>query len=356
MSDPKTVLNNSRLSTDMDAQGFKILNLPADQPLPPAVIGNDTITDAMVKSDAGILQSKLNLNGAIPPTWLGNSDTTAAEGDLAEYLSNKNQPDGYAGLDSGGLLSSTLFPALTGTGTVTSVAVTVADGIAVTGSPITTNGTLAFTLTDINPVSVAVDGTGGNGFITFATQSSNPTLATLKLWSDSGAKFSFGNNTSTNGFAVKFTGEFLSATRIFDWPDKSDTIACLSDVPSVMVGVGGSHHTGLVPDPGPTGATTDYLARDGTWKEAVGDISYQPDVPTPTISPSTNTSGSRTITLGDSLAGVSIFYQVGGGGTGPFTPYVGGTVTLAVSTAIYAYAAKVGYNNSAAATYTNPNS
>lgn len=46
-----------------------------------------------------------------------------------------------------------------GSGTVTSVAATGANGIGITGSPITTSGTLAFSLGAITPTSVAATGT-----------------------------------------------------------------------------------------------------------------------------------------------------------------------------------------------------
>jgi hypothetical protein len=352
MSDPKTVLNNARLKSDLDAQGHKILNLPNDQPLPPPIIPSGAITDINVATNAGIQQGKLNLNGMIPTAWLGNTATTAATGNLAEYQSNKAQSNGYCDLDSSGLIPTARFPALMGTGTVTSVGIATANGVS--GSPtITGSGNITIALGNISPTSVVISGSGGAGFITFAAQTSNPSVAgNARIFFNSVARLCFGSSES-GGFVMSFEGDLLTADRNYKWPDKFGTVAMTVDIPVTFVGVGGSHTAGLVPDPGSSGTTTDYLARDATWKALPTSNTYQPVVPTVSISPSANTTGARTITLGDSLGGVSLFYEIGSN-TGPFLPYPA-AISLDPLATIYAYASKSGYTNSVMASYTNPN-
>src|SRR5580765_1531120 len=98
----RTALDNAILVSDLDADQHKILNLPSDQPLPAPIIQDNSISDRHVNTAAGIVQSKLNLNGSIPSGWLGTVAGTAAAGDLAEYAANKGANNGYASLDSSG--------------------------------------------------------------------------------------------------------------------------------------------------------------------------------------------------------------------------------------------------------------
>src|SRR4029077_17857512 len=77
-----------------------------------------TIDDASVAENAGIVQSKLSLDGTIPLTWLGNTSTTAAQGDLVQLVAAKDQPNGYVSLTGGGKLPTGSVP-LSGTGTIT---------------------------------------------------------------------------------------------------------------------------------------------------------------------------------------------------------------------------------------------
>ena len=95
-------------------------------------------------ASAAIDQSKLNLNGQIPTAWLGSVIGTAADGSLAEYVSNKNQPGGYAGLDSTGKIPSANLPDEVGLATVTSIGISLPPELRLaTGdtNPITTSGT-----------------------------------------------------------------------------------------------------------------------------------------------------------------------------------------------------------------------
>lgn len=237
------VLKDGKLANDLDANGKKIQNLAADQPVPASfcatgdsrlsdarVPTDGSVTNAKVNASAAIAQTKLALTGAIPPSFLGTTSTTAVQGDLGELLSHKAQANGYASLDGTGKIPSGQLPALSGTGTVTSVALSVPAILSVSGSPVTTNGTLAVTLANAAATTWFGNATGGA-----TTPSFNATAIPTSL--------------IPSLDAAKITTGTFNTSRI-----------------PVMVGVGGSHAPGAVPDPGASGTATDYLARDGTFK------------------------------------------------------------------------------------------
>jgi hypothetical protein len=129
-----TALDNGLMVTDLDANNFRILNLVEISPPPTGLVTTDdprltdaraplegSVVDASVADGAAIDQSKLNLDGDIPTTWLGLDSTHAAQGDLVEYTANKGIPGGYAELDGTGKVPPAQLPPDIGTGTVTSV-------------------------------------------------------------------------------------------------------------------------------------------------------------------------------------------------------------------------------------------
>jgi hypothetical protein len=347
----RTALNDAILVSDMDAAGHKILNLPVDQPFPLLAL-----TDANIANDANIAQSKLNLNGAIPASFIGTTSTTAAQGDLAEYVANKSQANGYASLDGDGKIPSAEMPVLAGTGTVTNMSVVTANGISGSVATSTTTPAVTLTLGNITPDSVTVNGTGGAGFLLLRDQTSDATVTgQTKLWSNSIGNLCY-TSLGTATHTAKFTFSPMTATHTYNFPNTTGTLAMTSDLATAMVGVGGSHKGGLVIDTGASGSATDYLARDASWKAipGAGAVTYAPTVATPILSPSANSSGPRTVSISDATGGVNIFYNVGSSTT-PFTFYPGGTVSVTGGVTIYSYAARAGYNNSAMASYTNPN-
>jgi hypothetical protein len=329
----RTALNNAILTSDMDADGHKILNLPIDQPLPPPVFG-----------------------ASIPPTWLGTTSSTAAQGNLAEYLSHKGAASGYASLDSGGKVPSAQIPAGVGTGSVTNVSITTANGVSGTVTNPTTTPAISLSLGAISPSSTSITATNGSGFIALASQSVDataPAVGGAKIWLDDSGRLKFGSSgTLWVGLA---TGLFTSA-HVAAFPDKNGTFAYTDDVPTAMVGVGTGHKGGTVPDTGSSGDPTNYLARDGTWK-TTGTFtapSYQPVAPTPLIFPSTNTTGARNLTFGpNGVAGSAIFYSLSA--TSDFHSYSGASASLPAGATMYVYQAVLGWTNSAMASYTNPN-
>jgi len=328
----RTALNNAILTSDLDADGHKIINLPPDQPLPPPTLG-----------------------ASIPPTWLGTTSTTAAQGNLAEFLSHKAQPDGYASLDGTGKVPSAQIPAGVGTGSVTSVSVTTANGVSGTVVDASTTPAITLSLGAITPTSSFISATDGSGYIQLAGQSTDPTTPVVggaKIWVDDSGRLSWGTNTNW----VKFAAAILTAPRVAAFPDKSGTFAYTSDVPTTMVGVGGGHKGGSVPDTGASGAGTDYLARDATWKTAAtfSAPAYQPILPNCVFFPSPNTTGARNVQIGGSGVTGNIIFFGTTASTGPFTEYTG-TISLPAGSTVWSYQAKMGYTNSSIVSYTNPN-
>lgn len=330
------LLDSAVLATDLDAQGFAILNLGLIDPPPPNLVSSDdprlddprepapgSVTDASVAAGAGIVQSKLNLNGEIPSDWLGTLSNTAARGDLAEYLSNKNQPNGYVGLDGSGKVSSSQLPPTAGFGTVSSVDLTMPAEFSVTGGPVTGAGTLAVTWADVSDLS----------------------------W--------FGNKEGAPGPPQFYTDPF-PASLIPDLSSSQITSGVFDPaLLPVAIGLGSSHAPGAVPDPGDGSGgalATDYLARDMTYKPrpTIGPT-YQPTIPDPTLGASTNPTGAVKVSPSSTVPGAVFFYSLVSSSTAFQEFPDSGYVSLPSGDEIWVYAAHSGYNNSNVVNMTNSN-
>lgn len=329
-------LEDAVLANDMDAQGFNLLNVASLNPVPIGLVSSTdprlsdarfpldgSVTDASVAPGANIDQSKLNLNGNIPASWLGTTDTTAAQGNLAEYLANKGQPNGYAGLDGGGKVPSAQLPTTAGAATVTSVGLSMPAEFSVSGSPITGSGVLDAVWASQSNLSWFGNKSGGSAAPQFYT-SALPTALIPSL-----------------DASIVTTGVFGPAL-----------------LPAA-VGIGSSHAPGAVPDPGPSGGgalATDYLARDMTYKAAPSlGPSYQPTIANPVLANSTNVTGPQIITATATTDGAIFFYSTTSSSTGfaEFPP--SGYVSLPATQTIWVYAAREGWTNSGIVSYTNPN-
>lgn len=323
-------IDNGLLVTDLNANHFRILNSGSITPPPPNLVAttdprlsdarapmDGSVTDASISDTAGIVQSKLNLNGDIPLVWLGLDATHAAPGSLVEYLSNKGVPGGYAGLDGTGKVPPAQLPDDIGTGTVTSVDLVMPADFSVAGNPVTTSGTITVTWASV------ADGT----------------------W--------FGNATGSSAVPA-FTTDPIAASMVPPLPASKITTGTIDTARlPIAVGVGSSSASGLVPDPGPSGDPTDYLARDMTYKSvpSIGP-SYQPKADSPVLTP-LSTGSSVKVQITCPLVGVSLFYRIS-----PATDYAPApaslTVTVLSGQTLNVYSARAGYNNSDIATYTNP--
>jgi hypothetical protein len=318
------LLENAQLTTILDCRFFNLLNVGGLIPVPPdLVVDSDprlsdprtpidgSVTDISVADTAGIIQSKLDLNGTIPPGWLGTTSTTAAQGDLAEYFSNKGQINGYASLDGTGKVPVAQLPLGAGTGTLTSVGLAMPAQFAVTGSPVTVNGTISVAWTNAGAVSWLGNPSASPAIPAFQT-------AALPVSLIPGLD------------ANKIVSGVLAPARL-----------------PVAIGVGVTHAPGAAPDPGPTGNVFDYLARDMTYKPIPSfGPGYQPTVPSPELEISTGPEP-YIISIISTLDGVSLFYSINSPNSG-FVPVPDtGEVTLFTGQAVYAYGAKAGYTNSA---------
>src|SRR6266481_7734961 len=280
-----SAVDNGLLTTDLDANHFNLINVGqitnghGDGSPPPGLVGDNdsrltdkrvpldgSVTNAKVAPTAAIDQSKINFNGDIPVGWLGTTNINAARGDLAEYIANKGQINGYASLDNTGKVPAAQLPDDIGVGTVTSVGVSMPGAFAVSGSPVTTTGTIAITWNNVADGSWFGNASGGSGGPIFNTI---PLPVSLIPSLD----------------ASKITSGTIDAARL---------------PPAVGVGIG--HSSGAVPDPGLGGVTTDYLGRDMTY-HAVPTIApaYQPSVPDPVLSPGPGP-GAIVVQVSESLA------------------------------------------------------
>ena len=320
------ILENAVLSTDLDGRFNDLLNINALVPVPSNLATSDhggltdsrpplpgSILDIHVNAAAAIVQSKLLLNGSIPIAWVGISSTTAARGDLAEYLSNKNQPNGYAGLDGSGKVPAAQLPGTTGTGTVTSVGLAMPVQFTVSGSPITGAGTLSA------------------GWAGISDQS----------W--------FGNKSGSLA-PPQFYSTTLPASLIpsLDASIVTSGVFGAALLP-VAVGLGISHAPGAAPDPGDgsTGAATDYLARDMSYKAKPSiSLPYQPTLANPTLSVPPFATGNIPVTPSHPVKGVTFFYSLTSSSTGFNELPPAGNVVVTSPGDIWVYAARPGYNNS----------
>ena len=330
------ILEDAVMGTDLDARHFDLLNIGTIDPPPPNLaLSTDfrltdareplpgSVTNASVAAGAAISQDKLDLSGDVPPAWIGTSSTTAARGDLAEYKSNKGQPGGYASLDAGGKVPAAQLPGATGTGTVTSVGLTMPAQFSVSGSPVVAAGTLAVAWANVADLSWFGNKSGAPAAPQFYT---TPLPDSLIPSLD----------------AAKVTSGIFGAALL-----------------PVAVGLGGSHAPGAVPDPGAGGGgalATDYLARDMSYKAAPSlGPTYQPTIPNPTFGASSNITGPVTVSVQSTIADAIFFYSL----TSASTDFVEfpevGYISLAAGAQVWVYAAHAGYNNSGVVTMTNTN-
>lgn len=318
-------LDNGLLLGDLEASNLKLLNvLFLDGTNSNLIASNDSrLTDARpilngsvydwaVVDGAAIDQSKLDFGGDIPLNWVGTTDTTAAQGDLVERLANKNQPNGYAGLDGNSKLPSG-STALAGTGRVTDIHLTMPKEFMVVELATGTDRAISVDWSPQKPYSYFGVADGVLGF-------------------------------HTEPISVDLVPDFDAAVL-------KGTIA-IARLP-MAVGVGGSHAPGLAPDPGDGTGTmgelaTDYLARDMRYKRMDTSIPYQPQVPTPSITLQSVFQGMAHIHITTSLKGATLFYAEN---EDPFQE-TGGELNFAVGTKVSAYAAKDGWNNSQIVSYT----
>lgn len=320
------IIEDSVLGTDLDAQSFSLLNVKSLDPVPPNLATSDdirltdardpapgSVTNASVAADAAIDQSKLALTGQIPTAWLGTSSTQAAQGDLAEYTSNKNQPGGYAGLDSTGQIPVTVLPDSVGLATVTSIGITLPVELHLAPpvvNPITGSGVFKIAWTDMASA-------GWFGALAAGPPAYQYVPIPISLVPNLNA------------------GQVTSGT----FPPERMTVAIY----------GAGNAPGAVPDPGngSVGLATDYLARNMTFRTApTVAATNQPSLPNPTLSKQAD--GSNVKVFAGSTVGTVVFFWSFTAGSGfaefPNPGYV--VVNPTGHPNIYVYSSRTGWNNS----------
>jgi hypothetical protein len=324
------IVEDSILGTDLDCRFHNLLNVGTIDP-PPLNLASSShpgltdprpplpgsVTDASVALNAGIVQSKLSLDGQIPTAWLGTTSGTAAQGDLVEYLSRKNAPGGYAGLDSGGKVPAANLPAGVGTGTVTSVGLAMPADFVVSGSPVTGAGTLSAAWKPVSDLSWFGNKSGAAGPPQFHTDALPPTVI------------------PPLDASLVVSGVFASARL------------------PVAVGLGLSHAAGAVPAPGdgtgPGVGPTDYLARDMTYKPLpVVVAAIQPTLSAPVLTPEISAIDPVPVMISHpNQDDHMVFFYSLTSATGGFKEFPPGNyVPVSHPGNIWAFAAHAGCNNS----------
>ncbi len=147
-----------------------------------------------------------------------------------------------------------------GSGTVTSIAMTVPTFLSVSVAPITTNGTFAVSLSG-TALPIANGGTGQ----TSANAAFNA-LSPMSAVGDIEYEGTGPAATRLAGSTTASTKTFLTSTATSGGVATAPAWATIAggDVP-VFVKSGSTHAAGTVPDPGATAGTTRYLREDGNW-------------------------------------------------------------------------------------------
>lgn len=339
------LIQEGKLNTDIDFAGFRILNSGDWVPVPPSITAlNDvrlddtrpvptgSVTKEKVFVNAGIEQSKLLLDGVIPPSWLGNANGKAAQGNLVEQIANRGTINGHVELDADGRIKVADLPS-TGpqTGTVTKVGLQVPPGLLQTQPPVTTAGAL-ITVWDTEPPEswFGVDGTA-----------------------------SLDQPTTTPSFISSPVPSALV-------PDLAATIFTTGSFdPSFLPkakGLGAGHAIGLLPDPmmQDEGHFDDYLGRDMIWKTMRQDVPYQPMLPDVQLTFLGYYRDQANVSMFCPQKGSDLFYLTfNPEGLPPVIPSFmatsnPATILITPGWVVQAYAAKAGWNNSNMAKYMPP--
>jgi hypothetical protein len=340
------IVDNASLSTDLDCQFNDLQKILHFYPTPlglvqltdprlsdPRNMLPGSVINESVAGNAAIVQSKLNLNGVIPPNWFAPApdiDIPAplifpVRGDLAELLPRKGAPNGYAAIDSNRrLLPANVTPG-PGLGTVSEVIFSFPDQF--TEMAPGAGAAVSYNLTWRNVPDNCWFGINGD---TGLPSGSGPGITTM----------------DPQFYVDQLPIELLPAI------DAAKFTTGLFD-PEVLpiAEFGEDHHPGMVPDPGLQGDPNDYLGRDMDWHHFLSGPPYQPQVATPSIELISMQGNIATITIRSREPGSVLFYRAG---RPSFVEAPGTEITIQLPRGILieAYAAKQGYNNSNVASYT----
>jgi hypothetical protein len=360
------ILENAFLSSDLDCQNFDIKNVGLLDPVPEGLVEIDdvrlkggrnppagSVTNDSVNATAAIDQSKLNLNGPVPDSFFyagGDVEKRkAAKGELAEFVSRKGAPNGYAALDADGKVAPSAFTPGDAVGSITSIGMRFKNiwsrnPMTVHPQTITTSG--IFNVTWLSP--------------------------TVRCWFGSDGTLDPQHHEFTYPFFVTHT---IEVNMVSIPASKFNAGVVLRARLPLARGVGvpppaGQTRIGMAPDPGHTGGRNMYLGRDMNWHQFhVNDPAraHQPQAPDVTITldwweaspiiPAEPLNVKAHVTIRSLLRGSFLFYRVTPFGDQtpdafqrvlhPDTP---DDIHISIEVNDYdtveAYAAKQGYNNS----------
>lgn len=283
-----------------------IPEIPSPEPPPPAGF-------------VGIEQSKLNLDGNLPPSFIsatGDSDH-GVPGDLYQPVAEKAVANGYASLDA---TKHIPIGQITGAGTGTLKELV-----------ITTPSELSL-VPPMNPIDGVISLSG--------------------VWTAAPKMSWFGNPSGADDARPRFYLGTLPTALIpsLDAAILASGVLFPYTLP-VAIGVGVTHAAGAVPDPGKEGDPSDYLGRDMKYHAMVTTLNYQPTLPSPALSVlSVGEGGEVKIVISSSIKDAVCFYRIA-----PMTLFeqFSEPVLLSLGETIEAYAVKTGYNPSPVAYYTN---
>jgi hypothetical protein len=349
------IVENASLSTDLDCQFNDLLKVLHFYPTPPGLVQltdprlsdprpmlDGSVINESVSQHAAIVQSKLNLNGVIPPAWfsppLPPTDEIdapappawAARGDLAELMSRKGAPNGYAAVDSNlRLLPANVTPGA-GLGTVSEVLFSFPDQFSVSGV-----GTSSQTC---NVAWVPA-----------------PNNSWFGVFGQHGLGIGMGPGTGPV-MDPQFHTEQLPIPFIPPLDASKFTTGQFDPEVLPIAEFGEDHHSGMVPDPGLQGDPYEYLGRDMLYHHFTSGPPYQPQLNKPTITLVELHETTATVTI-RAVSGSVLFYRAGRPTfreAPPSGPDVHITITALRGALVEAYAAKQGFNNSDIASYTVP--
>ena len=161
-----------------------------------------------------------------------------------------------------------------GTGTVTSVAATVPTFLSVTGSPVTTSGTLAIGLSG-TALPVANGGTG----VTTSTGTTNvvlsnsPTLVTPVLGAASASSLSNSGNLTFTGTGNRITGDMTNGTQANRLAFQTSTANSATAITAIPSGTGTQSSINLFDNSDPTNAGSLNLLSNASEKSVRAQIS-----------------------------------------------------------------------------------
>lgn len=204
-------------------------------------------------------------------------------------------------------------------GTVTSVAASInGSAIGITGSPITTAGTLTFAFAgtsaqyvagdgslvtfpsltgyvpytgatqtldmgayDVNARGFKVNGTAGSGHVDFKHQSGIPTgsASSSTLFADTNGDFAWKND---HNYITTLNSHANTADRVYTLPDASGTIALTSDIPTLSATAPISYSGGVISISQANTSTNGYLSSTD-WNTFNGKLSASGTIPNGTI-------------------------------------------------------------------------